>query len=197
MFTFDPTAYAPQVAELLAGERLMPLGAGSPRQSMRPALARLSPRDLVEQGPIQDEPMAQCVLSGLWLLHDFLDESHRISQEISTPTGSYWHGIMHRREPDYSNSKYWFRQASRHPLCDALGTEAAARLDAWEGGAEQPEGAAAARRVVGESGWDPFAMVDLCQEAAGNAALEPACRELARLEWEMLFDYCYRQATGR
>ena len=45
--------------------------------------------------------MAACCLCGLWLLHDFLDESHSLSQEITTDTGSYWHGIMHRREPDY------------------------------------------------------------------------------------------------
>jgi hypothetical protein len=40
-----------------------------------------------------DATAAQACLAGLWLGHGFLDESHRISQEIDTPEGSWWHGI--------------------------------------------------------------------------------------------------------
>lgn len=54
--------------------------------------------------------------SALWLYVDDLDRSHTISQGIEDTTGSYWHGIMHRREGDFSNSHYWMRRAARHPL---------------------------------------------------------------------------------
>jgi hypothetical protein len=47
---------------------------------------------------------------------DDLDRSHTISQSIETPTGSFWHGILHRREGDFSNSKYWFRRAGKAPF---------------------------------------------------------------------------------
>ena len=60
--------------------------------------------------------MAEGCLAGLWLLYDFLDESHTISQSLDTLEGSYWHGIMHRREPDYENAKYWFRRVPVHPI---------------------------------------------------------------------------------
>jgi hypothetical protein len=53
--------------------------------------------------------------SALWLYVDELDRSHAISQEIHTATGSYWHGIMHRREGDFGNSHYWFTKAGGHP----------------------------------------------------------------------------------
>ena len=49
--------------------------------------------------------MASACLAGLWLYHDYLDESHAVSQSIHTPAGSYWHGLMHRREPDFANPK--------------------------------------------------------------------------------------------
>lgn len=58
--------------------------------------------------------------AALWLLAGDLDRSHQISQSIETPSGSYWHGIMHRREGDFSNSKYWFRRAGNHPTYRVL-----------------------------------------------------------------------------
>lgn len=54
--------------------------------------------------------------AGLWLYVDDLERSHVVCQEIETPTGSYWHGIMHRREGDYANSRYWHHRAAGHPL---------------------------------------------------------------------------------
>ena len=60
------------------------------------------------------------VMAGLWLYVDDLDRSHTISQGISSPTGAYWHAIMHRREGDFSNSKYWFRQVGDHPVIALL-----------------------------------------------------------------------------
>jgi len=47
----------------------------------------------------------------LWLYVDDLGRSHEVSQGILTPLGSAWHGVMHRREGDFWNSKYWFRKA--------------------------------------------------------------------------------------
>lgn len=61
------------------------------------------------------------VLSGLWLYVDDLDRSHTLSQNIHTSTGSYWHAIMHRREGDFWNSKYWFRKVGEHPVIGLLG----------------------------------------------------------------------------
>ncbi|MGB1126733.1 MAG: hypothetical protein ACPG4Q_16145, partial [Phycisphaeraceae bacterium] len=40
------------------------------------------------------------IKAGLWLYVDELDRSHEYSQSIHTPTGSFWHAIMHRREGD-------------------------------------------------------------------------------------------------
>ena len=54
--------------------------------------------------------------SALWLYGSDLDRSHTISQGIEDSTGSFWHGIMHRREGDFSNSHYWMHRAIAHPL---------------------------------------------------------------------------------
>ncbi len=59
--------------------------------------------------------------AGLWLYVDDLDRSHTICQGIDDETGSYWHGIMHRREGDFSNSHYWFNKVGRHPVMSRIG----------------------------------------------------------------------------
>ncbi|CAH1211693.1 hypothetical protein PAECIP111893_03458 [Paenibacillus plantiphilus] len=64
--------------------------------------------------------------AGLHLCNDSLDRSHSYSQEIEDDAaGCYWHGLMHRMEGDYSNSKYWFYQAGSHPAMHSIGPKAA------------------------------------------------------------------------
>src|SRR5437868_1859455 len=105
---FSPTSYGEVFAALLSERRLMPLDPGQPNEKVRRQLESLSLPAAFAPHPIVDEDMARACLAGCWLYHDFLDPSHELSQEIATPTGSYWHGLMHRREPDFSNAKYWF-----------------------------------------------------------------------------------------
>ncbi len=71
--------------------------------------------------------------AGLWLYVDELDRSHTISQGITDATGSFWHGIMHRREADFGNSHYWFNRVVHHPAMDAIpGYDPHAFIDAVE-----------------------------------------------------------------
>ena len=53
--------------------------------------------------------------AGIWLYVDDIWTSHTVSQDIPVATGSYWHGIMHRREGDFWNSHYWFNRVGDHP----------------------------------------------------------------------------------
>jgi hypothetical protein len=58
-------------------------------------------------------------LALLW--HDHLDEAHVIVQDHPSGAGAYLHGIMHRREADYWNAKYWFRRVGGQPFFGAFG----------------------------------------------------------------------------
>jgi hypothetical protein len=49
-------------------------------------------------------------LALLWLLVDDLDRSHVLCQDYADGLGAYIHGVVHRREGDFWNSKYWFRR---------------------------------------------------------------------------------------
>ena len=173
MKSFDPNKYGPVFAELLQVDRARSLGEGTPEASLRAALDALSVKTAFAHARVVDESMAECCLSGVWLLCDNLDESHTLSQGIGTPSGSFWHGIMHRREGDFSNAKYWFRRVGSHSVFQLMADE----------GEESP--------------WDPMAFVDACQRAVRRGgAEEDRCRQLQQREWEVLFDFCYSAATG-
>lgn len=105
----------------------------------------------------------KCLTSGILLLWDFLDESHEISQSMegrgNPRTADYWHGIMHRREPDAGNAAYWFRRVGKHPAFDSL----AINLDRWmqQLGASEEERMLAGRKVLASGSYDPFAVIEL------------------------------------
>jgi hypothetical protein len=139
---------------------------------------------------LHDRDMAACAVAGVWLLHDYLHQSHTISQAIDTPTGSFWHAIMHRREGKFSNAKYWFRRVGQHPIFEQLAARAA------ELAAERGEATAVQRLTAGNQ-WEPFAFVDLCQSASrGREAIRDICLDIQQAEWELLFDFCCCSAAG-
>lgn len=167
---FDPWAYGPVFQNLVDVDRRRPLDEGASRGPAPAALSGLTVDGALAHAGVADRRMAECCLAGVWLLYDRLDESHTISQSVPTPEGSFWHGVMHRREGDYSNAKYWFRRAGDHPVFDVL--------------AER------------EGSWDPFEFVDRCQSAVRRGEDVEACLDAQQVEWEALFDWCYRHAVG-
>ncbi len=190
MFSFQPEKYGPRVSQLLDPDRLCELGPGQPVEAARPILRKMTTDQLFATHPVADADMASGCLSALWLWHDFLDESHSLSQQIPSPSGSYWHGIMHRREPDDSNAKYWFRRVGDHPILPSL-REAAVEL----GRTTAPK--SILDRILESAEWDSLGFVDLC--AAGRrqrGALETLCRQVARVEWQLLFDFCWDRAIS-
>jgi hypothetical protein len=188
MSRLDPAAYGPVIGALLSERMLNPLDAGTPRSAWRERLRALDDHALFDGLPVRDRNMAEACRTGLWLAFDFLDESHALSQELHTAEGSYWHGLMHRREPDFANSKYWFRRVGTHPVFAALRAEAA-QLAAGE----PPQAAFLATQAA----WDPFAFVDLCEQALRQqGTLAEVCRKVQEAEWELLFDHCYRRALA-
>lgn len=108
----------------------------------------------------------QLCLSGLWLLAGELDLSHDISQGIGSAEGSFWHGVMHRREGDFSNAKYWFRRVGEHPVFDRV-------EDLSEGNFT-----------------DPFEFVDACSRAKEGTSAYEDCQLTQWLEWQAMMCHC-------
>jgi hypothetical protein len=178
--TFDPNRYGPVLAGLLDTDRRRSLGEGTGNAELSRALDDISIETAFGHATLRNRNAALACIGGLWLLADELDTSHSISQHLDTPEGSFWHGIMHRREGDFGNAKYWFRRVGDHAIFEPLGQRA------WEFDA-----------LGTGNPWELGRFVDACQAAQQDEQLASACREVQQIEWELLFDHCYRQAVDR
>ena len=154
---FDPAAYGPELARILTAVPMSPLGPGKPREELHQ--------------PIKLLKLPAVCMTGLWLRCDFLTESHEISQELHSHEGSFWHAVMHRREPDAFNSKYWWRLVGPHPVLDQLVEQAPA---------------------LGYKYTSPHNFVDFCERVRDRSNDdENLAVRVQQLEWELLFEWCW------
>ena len=116
------------------------------------------------------------IQSAALLWHDYLDESHNFSQEISSADGSFLHGIMHRREPDYSNAKYWFNRVGSHPSYP----EILKRVT--------PLVAGTSLENLAGTEWDAAAMVDAVSLAKVGSEEYGLLQQAQRIEFEVLLE---------
>ena len=162
---------------------------GATPDGAKKLLAGVTPQQLVSV-PLKNEQDASAMLGGLWLWHDALQECHEIVQDLIGPTGSFWHAIMHRREGDFSNAKYWYARCADHRafrLVSAMALDAVGR---------QTTDKSLLRIVSGE--YNPDGFVDLV-EAIHDKPDDPrhdAAVRLGQIEWEALFYHCAYEATG-
>lgn len=148
-----------EVIALLAVPHPVSLGSGAPATALRERIAQAA--GLVS---------APCA-AGLWLKFDFLDAAHEVAQSNEGDADhDIWHAIMHRREPDAANAKYWWRRVGAHPVLAEL------------------------RRRAPEAGYaftTPEAFVDFCEKVRDTGTADEAtAKRVQQLEWELVFAHC-------
>ncbi len=112
------------------------------------------------------------------------EAAHHLTQDLETPEGYFWHGILHRYEQDWSNARYWFRRVGTHPAYPAI------HKDAKE---------IALRTATGldmANAWDPIRMIEWCERAVEHPGEhrdgidQTSLTEFQVAEWRRLFEWC-------
>ncbi|QDU82201.1 hypothetical protein Pla110_39560 [Polystyrenella longa] len=178
------------LSQLAKNQKLTSLSEGAPCKINDLDLPKLAPaepgrrfhwlRDAIQEltadKKLGDTQQRIELSAALFQLHGFLNASHEASQSWEGEAiADHWHAIMHRREPDYGNAKYWCRRVGQSDIFPEL-NDYAVRL-------QQEMATKATREDIGSGQyagqhWDAFGFVDFCAENAGN--VESNAAQLAR-----------------
>ena len=151
-----------KLKELLKAGGLPELGPG-PRDGVMP---------LEKLNATVDETLAgsklpgtsQELIRGLILLwHNIFEPAHEIAQAIENPDGSFLHGVLHRREPDYGNAAYWFRRVGRHRSFAEIAKRSEVLLKVKSESTMQ-------KQLIRNGEWDAFGFIDLCEKSVREAS---------------------------
>lgn len=122
------------------------------------------------------------------LYHDHHDQAHDLVQDGSDADAALIHAILHRREPDFWNAKYWFRRVPDHPIYRDL-----------TGCLEELAVEDSTRRMVSEltmtGSVDPFRLVDEIESVSHARTRGPEAtflRLVQQAEFEALAAYLLR-----
>lgn len=128
--------------------------------------------------PLQRELI--CALLLLW--HDQHEEAHAIVQTMEgNPDADCIHAILHRREPDHGNARYWFRRVGAHPCFTSLAAGIATLLKDMD----QP---ALAAKLLPEGCWDASAFNDACA-SSGQTNARATLEQIQAAEFAALLEH--------
>jgi|SRR5579859_3103800 len=160
-------------------ERAEPLSKG------RAAIAALSEKD----SGLKSSQAFPFLQSALYIYFDCFDEAHQVAQDHEGVTGNWLHAVLHRREPDAGNSKYWY---TRVDLPGEVSQDLAQEALKYLGGTPMRELEAFHRKLSKSKEWEPKTFVDLCEQARKGNDSGPLTRALAdiqKAEWTGLLKF--------
>src|SRR4051794_27973277 len=159
-----PASELQPLFDLLKTPELPDLGPG-PRGGVDPKPALDAKIQVVLKNTQISSNRSELIRALILLWHDHHEDAHTIVQNIENGDGAFIHGIVHRREPDYWNSKYWFRRVGKHPAFTKIAERAGPVLRKTK--------ADLGTQLLPNGNWDPMGFIDACETASRQGACDP------------------------
>jgi hypothetical protein len=144
---------------------------------------------LIEKGQEAANPKTILLQSAFYVCFDCFKEAHNIAQDHEGLIGNWLHAILHRREPDAGNSKYWYdRVKLPGKVSQGIAEESLKLLKSLSLQELEP-----LQRKMSKSGaWEPEIFVDLCDQFRPKDPSSLAYWTLAKIqeiEWWCLVEF--------
>src|SRR5689334_7196922 len=117
--------------ETIETDALPDLGPG-PRAGVLPEAELLAKADAWIAANKISNRAAKLFRAAALLWHDHHDALHAIVQDDPSSEASFLYAILHRREPDTSNARYWINRVGRHPVYVTIAKRVSEYLDGDE-----------------------------------------------------------------
>ena len=135
-------------------------------------------------------PVDSLITAMLWLRIGVIEIPHNIVQNGTTPLASYLHGVVHRVEADYWNSKYWFRQVRDSRLLQSLSNSVERKLRD-----ERLSSMASSLKIMQGNMFFPGEFVSACekhcQQSQPDSESVVALEQIGWVEWDALWEMIY------
>ena len=152
------------------------------RLGTKPLQALNAEIDAILANPHLDRRYCELSRAAVLLWHDHFEAAHELAQEVEGVDGSLMHGLIHRREPDFSNARYWFRRVgTAHPSFDCVVGKVKIALMGMKS-------ELVARQLIPNDKWHPLGFVDFVEDALRRE--DPAYNHLMRQIQAAEF-YCF------
>lgn len=153
---------------------------------VRDLLLNTPVEELFHPEKINDRNCCKSVVSGLLIWNDCEDDAHALAQNIHTAEGSYFHAIVHRREPDIWNSGYWFNRTGEHPVFALVYDYVAS---------SSPDDIK--KIIISKNTWQPEVFNTLVDDAQKNGNTDDeVLTEIQHAELLFLIAHSYRHSIG-
>ena len=178
----------PDLSRVAAGllakcrERVLPLTqSAEPEAQALTELQAHSPESLFPQ--VRN---AEVAYSALLLRLGAWEASHDLTNDDESPEGCFLHAIIHRMEPNLSNSAYWWRKLGQHTVFPQLHARAQEILSEHS-----------VRDWELKAAWDPLLFNKWCEQAqrSPGSEREKAALAIQQAEWELLFNWSAERAN--
>ncbi|MBT4136607.1 MAG: hypothetical protein HOE48_01770, partial [Candidatus Latescibacteria bacterium] len=146
------------------------------------------------------------VRNALYQKNDDLDTAHQICQTIGktadAPEICYWHGLIHRREPDFKNAHSWFQKsrnlAANNQLYQATYNFLQRAIQMPDYGDTREVALQFWQHLRNQGTWDALYFLNLCESAIENknSDLQKLLEDIQAIEFETLFQWTFQKAIG-
>ena len=188
------------------GSKLGLVTSGLQHRFLKPYIDKSETAKLFSNHQLISHIHGDLIRNALYHNNDDLDAAHQICQDVgntsSLPEISYWHGIIHRREPDFNNARSWFQRSqdlqANDTLYHAIYNLLQRAIQMPDYGNAREIALQFLKHLQNQETWDALYFLNLCETQSQNKDphLEKLLEDIQAIEFQTLFHWTFQQAIG-